>query len=228
MDISKSIGLFDSKKYQKLSLKYEKKYKKAKPFPNIKFENFLKKDIAENLSQLFPDYYKGKWFAYKNFNTTKNSNLKKSIQDERNFAFFFLVNLFWLPLAFDDYFTKSVSLQALLIATAATIATVFVFQENTLSYMLIWSSILLALRICVAVFETLFGKQLIGGADYIAAFAFISTLKSNLLGYWLIFFSLLGILHAVKQNNKTAQIPLIPFMLAGWALTFAISSAGSS
>ena len=150
------------------------------------------------------------------------------IQDERNFAFFFLVNLFWLPLAFDDYFTKSVSLQALLIATTATIATVFVFQENTLSYMLIWSSILLALRICVAVFETLFGKQLIGGADYIAAFAFISTLKSNLLGYWLIFFSLLGILHAVKQNNKTAQIPLIPFMLAGWALTFAISSAGSS
>ena len=150
------------------------------------------------------------------------------IQDERSFAFFFLVNLFWLPLAIDDYFTKSVSLQALLIATTATIATVFVFQENTLSYMLIWSSILLALRICVAVFETLFGKQLIGGADYIAAFAFISTLKSNLLGYWLIFFSLLGILHAVKQNNKTAQIPLIPFMLAGWALTFAISSAGSS
>ena len=149
-------------------------------------------------------------------------------QDERNFAFFFLVNLFWLPLAFDDYFTKSVSLQALLIATTANIATVFIFQENTLSYMLIWSSILLALRICVAVFETLFGKQLIGGADYIAAFAFISTLKSNLLGYWLIFFSLLGILHAVKQNNKTAQIPLIPFMLAGWALTFAISSAGSS
>jgi hypothetical protein len=119
-------------------------------------------------------------------------------------------------------------LQALLIATTANIATVFIFQENTLSYMLIWSSILLALRICVAVFETLFGKQLIGGADYIAAFAFISTLKSNLLGYWLIFFSLLGILHAVKQNNKTAQIPLIPFMLAGWALTFAISSAGSS
>ena len=150
------------------------------------------------------------------------------IQDERSFAFFFLVNLFWLPLAIDDYFTKSVSLQALLIATTATIATVFVFQENTLSYMLIWSSILLALRICVAVFETLFGKQLIGGADYIAAFAFISTLKSNILGYWLIFFSLLGILHAVKQNNKTAQIPLIPFMLAGWALTFAISSAGSS
>ena len=150
------------------------------------------------------------------------------IQDERSFAFFFLVNLFWLPLAIDDYFTKSVSLQALLIATTANIATVFIFQENTLSYMLIWSSILLALRICVAVFETLFGKQLIGGADYIAAFAFISTLKSNLLGYWLIFFSLLGILHAVKQNNKTAQIPLIPFMLAGWALTFAISSAGSS
>ena len=150
------------------------------------------------------------------------------IQDERSFAFFFLVNLFWLPLAFDDYFTKSVSLQALLTATTATIATVFVFQENTLSYMLIWSSILLALRICVAVFETLIGKQLVGGADYIAAFAFISTLKSNLLGYWLIFFSLLGILHAVKQNNKTAQIPLIPFMLAGWALTFAISSAGSS
>ena len=150
------------------------------------------------------------------------------IQDERNFAFFFMINLFWLPLAFDDYFTKSVSLQALLIATTATIAAVFVFQENTLSYMLIWSSILLALRICVAVFETLFGKQLVGGADYIAAFAFISTLKSNLLGYWLIFFSLLGILHAVKQNNKPAQIPLIPFMLAGWALTFAISSAGSS
>jgi hypothetical protein len=150
------------------------------------------------------------------------------IQDERSFAFFFLVNLFWLPLAIDDYFTKSVSLQALLIATTANIATVFIFKENTLSYMLIWSSILLALRICVAVFETLFGKQLIGGADYIAAFAFISTLKSNLLGYWLILFSLLGILHAVKQNNKTAQIPLIPFMLAGWALTFAISSAGSS
>lgn len=89
MNISKSIGLFDNKKYNKLSIKNAKKYRKAKPFPNIKFKNFLIKEIADDLNKLFPDYHNGKWFKYKNFNTTKNSNLKKSIQDERNFPLLF-------------------------------------------------------------------------------------------------------------------------------------------
>ena len=87
--ILNSIGLFDKIKYNKLSIKNSIKYKKAKPFPNIQFENFLSKEIANNLNKSFPKYNSSKWFSYKNFNTTKNSNLKKSMQDERKFPLIF-------------------------------------------------------------------------------------------------------------------------------------------
>ena len=72
--ILNSIGLFDKIKYNKLSIKNSNKYKEAKPFPNIQFENFLSKEIANNLNKSFPKYNSSKWFSYKNFNTTKNSN----------------------------------------------------------------------------------------------------------------------------------------------------------
>ena len=49
--ILNSIGLFDNINYNKLSVKNSDKYKKAKPFPNIQFENFLSKDIANNLNK---------------------------------------------------------------------------------------------------------------------------------------------------------------------------------
>ncbi|MAH99368.1 MAG: proline hydroxylase [Euryarchaeota archaeon] len=79
------IGLFDSKRYNKLSIKNSNKYQNGKPFPNINFKNFLRNDVAELLSNNFPNYNSNKWIKYKNYNTTKNSNLKKSIHDERKF-----------------------------------------------------------------------------------------------------------------------------------------------
>ena len=89
LSILKTIGLFDKKKYNKLSIQNSQKYLAAKPFPNIQFKNFLSIDVANNLSKSFPDYKSKKWFSYKNFNTSSNSNFKKSIQDERNFPLIF-------------------------------------------------------------------------------------------------------------------------------------------
>jgi hypothetical protein len=87
------VGLFDNRKYNKLALKNAKKYKLNKPFPNINFLNFLDKKVVNQLNKEFPTYNSKKWIRFKNYNTTKNSNLKRSIHDERDFPLLFR-NLF--------------------------------------------------------------------------------------------------------------------------------------
>ena len=71
MKISNIIGLFDNKKYNKLSLNNSKKYRTAKPFPNINFKNFLDKKIADQLNREFPKYNSNNWIKYKDYNTSK-------------------------------------------------------------------------------------------------------------------------------------------------------------
>ena len=66
------IGLFDKKKYPKLSLKLNSKYIKARPFPNIQIKNFLEKNVADKLYKSFPSYNKKNyWIEYNNDNTSK-------------------------------------------------------------------------------------------------------------------------------------------------------------
>ena len=50
------IGLFDDKKFAKLSISRAKQYQKETPFPNIQVKKFLPHEVAKKLSNNFPKY----------------------------------------------------------------------------------------------------------------------------------------------------------------------------
>ena len=80
------IGLFDDKKFAKLSISRAKQYQKETPFPNIQIKKFLPQEIAKKLSNNFPKYNDNhSWLDFKGYNKTKNSYFKRANHDERAF-----------------------------------------------------------------------------------------------------------------------------------------------
>jgi hypothetical protein len=146
------------------------------------------------------------------------------IETEERFWVFLITNLMWTPLAIDDFFNKSVPVWSLIISTGLSGIAFLYFDINTLNLLITVVITLLAARLIILFMETMLSTQLLGGADYLAAFAFISSLHSHVIGYWIMLFSLLGILHAVRASKTQETIPLIPFMLASWCLVFSMSS----
>ena len=49
-------NMFDNKRYNRLAIKNNKNYKKAKPYSHIQFKNFLERYIAFKLYKNFPKY----------------------------------------------------------------------------------------------------------------------------------------------------------------------------
>ena len=45
--------MFDNKRYNRLAIKNNKNYKKAKPYSHIQFKNFLERDVALKLYKKF-------------------------------------------------------------------------------------------------------------------------------------------------------------------------------
>ena len=137
---------------------------------------------------------------------------------------FILINLMWTPLAIDDFFNKSVSYWPFLIIVSFCIF-IFIFIDIVSSTVFV--SIVLSIlffRVMVFFAEKVLNQQFIGGADYLAAIVFISSLDLYLVGYWVTLFSLLGILHIASSANLKVAVPLIPFMLASWCLVFSFSN----
>jgi hypothetical protein len=135
---------------------------------------------------------------------------------------FIVINLMWTPLAIDDFFNKSVSYWPFLIVLLFS-TFIFIFFD-IISPIKLFSIIftVLLFRIFVFFAEKVLNQQLVGGADYLAAIVFISSLELNIVGYWVILFSLLGILHIISSANLKVAVPLIPFMLAAWCLVFSL------
>lgn len=135
---------------------------------------------------------------------------------------FIVINLMWTPLAIDDFFNKSVSYWPFLIVLLFS-TFIFIFFDiiSPIKLFLIIFTVLL-FRIFVFFAEKVLNQQLVGGADYLAAIVFISSLELNIVGYWVILFSLLGILHIISSANLKVAVPLIPFMLAAWCLVFSL------
>jgi len=146
------------------------------------------------------------------------------IDTEERFWIFLIINLMWTPLALDDFFNKSVPVWSLIISAGLSGIAFLYFNITSLNILVTVVIILLTARLIIFFIETMLSIQLIGGADYLAAFAFISSLHSHVIGYWIMLFSLLGILHAVRASRAQETIPLIPFMLASWCLVFSMSS----
>ena len=137
---------------------------------------------------------------------------------------YIVINLIWTPLAIDDFFNKSVAYWPFLMIVSLCIF-IFIFLDIVSStvFVLIVLSILL-FRGVIFFAEKVFNQQFIGGADYLAAIVFISSLELYLVGYWIMLFSLLGILHITSSANLKVAVPLIPFMLASWCLVFSFSN----
>ena len=137
---------------------------------------------------------------------------------------YIVINLIWTPLAIDDFFNKSVAYWPFLMIVSLCIF-IFIFLDIVSStvFVLIVLSILL-FRGLIFFAEKVFNQQFIGGADYLAAIVFISSLELYLVGYWVMLFSLLGILHITSSANLKVAVPLIPFMLASWCLVFSFSN----
>ena len=109
INLSKFIGIFDNLNYNKLSKNLSKKYKKQKPFPHIKINNFLPKNIAEQLSRSFPKFESDCWIKFKKYGKNKNTFNRKSVQDERQF-----------PLEFRSFFREVNSRQFILFLETLT------------------------------------------------------------------------------------------------------------
>ena len=137
---------------------------------------------------------------------------------------FIVINLMWTPLAIDDFFNKSVSYWPFLIVLLFS-TFIFIFFD-IISPIKFFSIIFIVLLFRIFVFfaEKVLNQQLVGGADYLAAIVFISSLELYLVGYWVMLFSLLGILHITSSANLKVEVPLIPFMLASWCLVFSFSN----
>jgi hypothetical protein len=137
---------------------------------------------------------------------------------------YIVINLIWTPLAIDDFFNKSVAYWPFLMIVSLCIF-IFIFLDIVSStvFVSIVLSILL-FRGLIFFAEKVFNQQFIGGADYLAAIVFISSLELYLVGYWVTLFSLLGILHIASSANLKVAVPLIPFMLASWCLVFSFSN----
>ena len=135
---------------------------------------------------------------------------------------FILINLMWTPLAIDDFFNKSVSYWPFLIVVLFSTLLFIFFDVITPIKFFSIIFIILLFRIFVFIAEKVLNQQLVGGADYLAAIVFISSLELHIVGYWVILFSLLGILHIISSANLKVAVPLIPFMLAAWCLVFSL------
>ena len=135
---------------------------------------------------------------------------------------FILINLMWTPLAIDDFFNKSVSYWPFLIVVLFSTLLFIFFDVITPIKFFSIIFIILLFRIFVFIAEKVLNQQLVGGADYLAAIVFISSLELHIVGYWVILFSLLGILHIISSAKLKVAVPLIPFMLAAWCLVFSL------
>ena len=146
------------------------------------------------------------------------------LAEEDFFWTYIFINLMWTPLAVDDFFNKSVSYWPFLLIVFLSALLFILFGIVTLNVLLSVAILVLTVRIFVYIAEKVIGRQLVGGADYLAAFVFGSSLEIHLVGYWIIFFSLLGILHIISASSLKVAVPLLPFMLASWCLVFSLSN----
>ena len=133
--------------------------------------------------------------------------------------------LLWIPLTVDDAINQKVSEKLLYFATLVTIILSLVVEHRSFLDVLIIAIYILCVFCLVKYLESRVNRVWIGDADYFACFAFVSVLPVSTVGIWLVIFSGLGILGSFVSNRVSQEIPLLPYMLAGWCLVFTLLSS---
>ena len=135
--------------------------------------------------------------------------------------------LLWIPLTVDDAINQNVSAKLLYSATAVTVILSVVVQHRSILDVCIVAVSIFCVFCLVKYLESRVNKFLIGDADYYACLAFVSTLPVSAIGIWLTIFPLLAILGFFVSYRVSQQIPMLPYMLAGWCLVFTwVNSVG--
>ena len=143
-----------------------------------------------------------------------------AVDEIENRRIFVITCLIWIPLTVEDAIYQQVSAKLLYFSTLLTIIMALNFGSNTIFDITVLVSCVVILLICVRYVEHRLNQTVIGSADYFAGSAFMSVLPVTSIGIWLIVFPMLGILGYFLNLRSAKQIPLLPYMLAGWCLVF--------
>jgi uncharacterized membrane protein YobD (UPF0266 family) len=143
-----------------------------------------------------------------------------AVDEIDNRTVFVITCLIWIPLTVEDAIHQHVSAKLLYFSTLLTIIMAINFGSNSLLDITVLVSLLIILMICIKYLEHRRNQTFIGSADYFAGSAFMSMLPVTSIGIWLIVFPMLGILGYFLNLRSAKQIPLLPYMLAGWCVVF--------
>ena len=143
-----------------------------------------------------------------------------TVDEIENRKIFVITCLIWIPLTAEDAVYQHVSAKLLYFSTLLTIIMAINFGSNSLLDITVLVSLITILMICIKYLEHRRNQTFIGSADYFAGSAFMSMLPVTSIGIWLIVFPMLGILGYFLNLRSAKQIPLLPYMLAGWCVVF--------
>ena len=143
-----------------------------------------------------------------------------TVDEVENRKIFVITCLIWIPLTVEDAIYQHVSAKLLYFSTFLTIIMAINFGYNSLLDITVLVSLIIILMLCVKYLEHRLNQTFIGIADYFASSAFMSMLPVTSIGIWLVVFPMLGILGYFLNLRSEKQIPLLPYMLAGWCLIF--------
>ena len=143
-----------------------------------------------------------------------------AVDEVENRKIFVITCLIWIPLTVEDAIYQHVSAKLLYFSTLLTIIMAINFGSNSLLDIAVLVALIIILMICVKYLEHRRNQTVIGSADYFAGSAFMSMLPITSIGIWLMVFPMLGILGYFLNLRSAKQIPLLPYMLAGWCVVF--------
>ena len=143
-----------------------------------------------------------------------------AVDEVENRTIFVITCLIWIPLTVEDAIYQHVSAKLLYFSTLLTIIMAINFGSNSLLDIAVLVALIIILMICVKYLEHRRNQTVIGSADYFAGSAFMSMLPITSIGIWLMVFPMLGILGYFLNLRSAKQIPLLPYMLAGWCVVF--------
>lgn len=129
-----------------------------------------------------------------------------------------IVCLCWVYISLEDALRLSVPVWALSGALLLTCTLATAQQQSTLQYLTNFM-VLGTIVGLLATIQYIRGQGLIGAADFFVIFALGITLRTDLLGPWILISSLVPLIGLrVKRQEWSQKIPFIPYLTASWIL----------
>ena len=129
-----------------------------------------------------------------------------------------MVCLCWVYISLEDALRLSVPVWALSGALLLTCTLAATQQQSALQYLTNFM-VLGSIVGLLAAIQNIRGQGLIGAADFFVIFALGITLRTDLLGPWILISSLVPLIGLrVKRQGWSQKIPFIPYLTVSWIL----------